>query len=710
MLLAKPVEAALPRLQGRYTQLAGKLSTIHTARPIRRVSSHSWTSVSSRGYLKYVASVPEELASKLREDCQHKRRQEGGALFLPNATAAYLTLTNQERKLFAFLKETMRTKYPQAQLRVAGGWVRDKLLGVQSGDIDIAVDVVSGVRLSHLIEERFADIYATPADTAAMSINEVEKTEPLVAGVQLPSISVTKLNPDQSKHLETAIMKLYGLELNFAQLRTDSYDLESRIPQIKNASPMEDAFRRDFTINSIFYNIMTDTIEDFTGRGIASLLSRSVNTPLPPLETLKDDPLRALRAIRFAARLGFDIEPTLLECIKDPKVHHMLVTKVTPPRIGVELQKMLSPYVSSSSLIDTSCSDLSPSSHNLNTGHSETAPENNPMQALSHLVETGLYKIIFNSASWQLEPGDASAWTPESTQIGTQLCNYLYHIFNSVDRHRAEVSQTMTSMELSVMLTMAFLHPIIGHTYNNTEKEADHGRIAWVNAFKASLQYPLHQVFAVTRAMDDLKFLPGFVDDIFKDMDSQQISGTSNNPTREIDASSKSSFSRTSSTPPSHSLGPTSHPLRPSSSLPSQVYLDAAIAALQDDCRREKLGIWLRSAPPCWRSYLLWSRVLRLPNTAVDFSKELPPHWLMEGFTRELALIDAVEQSGLLKARTIKPFFDGHQLQQLLGIPRGPAVGETLRRQIAYQVVHLDASKSDIERFLLTLKKQTPPL
>ena len=60
--------------------------------------------------------------------------------------------------------------------------------------------------------------------------------------------------------------------------------------------------RRDLTINALFYNVNDGQVEDFTGRGLRDLQNRVVDTPLDPLVTLKDDPLRSLRAVRFAAR------------------------------------------------------------------------------------------------------------------------------------------------------------------------------------------------------------------------------------------------------------------------------------------------------------------------------------------------------------------------------------------------------------------------
>ena len=82
-------------------------------------------------------------------------------------------------------------------------------------------------------------------------------------------------------------------------LRKEEYDDSSRIPSISIGTPLEDAYRRDLTINSLFYNVNTGTVEDFTMRGVSDLHDRLVRTPLPAIETFREDPLRLLRAVRF---------------------------------------------------------------------------------------------------------------------------------------------------------------------------------------------------------------------------------------------------------------------------------------------------------------------------------------------------------------------------------------------------------------------------
>ena len=127
---------------------------------------------------------------------------------------------------------------------------------------------------------------------------------------------VVKQNPKKSKHLETANVAILGYSIDFVNLRTESYSQDSRIPQVTFGTPQEgillyttilDSNRRDLTINSLYYNIHTNQIEDYSGKidknkigkGLQDLKNRVIRTPLDPYITFKDDPLRMLRCIRL---------------------------------------------------------------------------------------------------------------------------------------------------------------------------------------------------------------------------------------------------------------------------------------------------------------------------------------------------------------------------------------------------------------------------
>ncbi|KAJ1921042.1 CCA tRNA nucleotidyltransferase, mitochondrial [Mycoemilia scoparia] len=222
------------------------------------------------------------------------------------------------RRVSDHLKFTQPDKEPPV-LRVAGGWVRDKLLKRECHDLDIAVNSMTGYEL-------------------ATHVNDFLKSE----GINTKHIAKIQLNPERSKHLETATTIIFGLSIDFANLRSEKYNTDSRIPTIEFGTPYEDACRRDTTMNALFYNIHTEKVEDFTEKGLDDLRDGIIRTPLAPFETFRDDPLRVLRVIRFASRFNFKIVEEAIEAMKRPEIKSDLAIKVSRERVGVELDKMLS--------------------------------------------------------------------------------------------------------------------------------------------------------------------------------------------------------------------------------------------------------------------------------------------------------------------------------------------------------------------------------
>lgn len=149
-----------------------------------------------------------------------------------------------------------------------------------------------------------------------------------------------KANNEKSKHLETATIRVEGLMIDLVNLRSEVYTEGSRVPQIEIGTPTEDAYRRDLTINSMFYNINDQLVEDFTEQGISDLKKGILRTPMEPVQTFLDDPLRVLRVIRFANRFEFDMVPELLVAAKNTDVRDCILNKISYERLGIELDKM----------------------------------------------------------------------------------------------------------------------------------------------------------------------------------------------------------------------------------------------------------------------------------------------------------------------------------------------------------------------------------
>ena len=214
-------------------------------------------------------------------------------------------------------------EHTRPELRFAGGWVRDKLLGTISDDIDVCIDNMTGYNFANLAKAFVSSKY--DSETAQKMLGRLAKIE---------------VNPEKSKHLETTVMRVFGLHLDFVNLRKEVYDESSRTPSMTFGTAEEDALRRDSTVNSLFFNLTSLEVEDFTGRGIDDLEHQIIKTPLAPLETFRDDPLRVLRHIRFASRLGFTIAPEDKQAMSDPAIQKALKLKISRERIGVEVEKM----------------------------------------------------------------------------------------------------------------------------------------------------------------------------------------------------------------------------------------------------------------------------------------------------------------------------------------------------------------------------------
>ncbi|KAI3726299.1 hypothetical protein L1987_66096 [Smallanthus sonchifolius] len=236
---------------------------------------------------------------------------------LPVVVKESIDLTDKEKRIFDRLLEVLHHFKLETKLRVAGGWVCDKLLGKECYDIDIALDDMLGRDFCEKVNE-----YLTST------------------GEEAQGVGVIQSNPDQSKHLETARMRLFDVWIDFVNLRSEDYAENSRIPTMQFGSAEQDAYRRDLTINSLFYNINTSSVEDFTGRGLNDLKSGKIVTPLPPKETFLDDPLRVLRAIRFSARFEFEMVEELKVAAADNDVKSAIADKISRERISHEIDLM----------------------------------------------------------------------------------------------------------------------------------------------------------------------------------------------------------------------------------------------------------------------------------------------------------------------------------------------------------------------------------
>ena len=189
---------------------------------------------------------------------------------------------------------------------VVGGFVRDSLLGRECKDIDI-VCLGSGIGLAEEVAKRF-------------NLSE-------------QSVSIFK-------NFGTAMLKVDDWDLEFVGARKESYQRDSRKPLVLEGSLEDDQNRRDFTINalavSINQNSWGNLLDPFGG--IDDLNAKLIRTPLEPRITFSDDPLRMMRAVRFATQLGFDIFPETFEALTTEKNRLAIISM---ERISEELNKII---------------------------------------------------------------------------------------------------------------------------------------------------------------------------------------------------------------------------------------------------------------------------------------------------------------------------------------------------------------------------------
>jgi poly(A) polymerase len=222
-----------------------------------------------------------------------------------------------EHPLFHLVSETAREVGVRAF--VIGGYVRDCFLGRANKDIDIVVEMPGQVGHDGVVRP----------------------------GILLAEAIGKKCHARVSvfKNFGTAMLRYHGIEVEFVGARKESYHRDSRKPIVEDGTLEEDQLRRDFTINAMAFSLQAKdygALVDPFG-GIKDLAAGIIRTPLEPEQTYSDDPLRMLRAIRFAARLStderkFTIVPESLEAMKVMAERLQILSK---ERIVEELNKML---------------------------------------------------------------------------------------------------------------------------------------------------------------------------------------------------------------------------------------------------------------------------------------------------------------------------------------------------------------------------------
>lgn len=208
-----------------------------------------------------------------------------------------------QHRIFSIIAEEAEAMNHQAF--VVGGFVRDIFLKRESKDIDIVV-IGSGIDLAQNVANRLGD----------------------------------KVSVSIFRNFGTAMIKFDGLEIEFVGARKESYRLDSRKPIVEEGTLEDDQKRRDFTINAMAIHLRPSNFGELVDpfNGVEDLENKTIKTPLDPDVTFSDDPLRMMRAIRFASQLHFQITNEALNSITK---NCERIKIVSAERISDELNKII---------------------------------------------------------------------------------------------------------------------------------------------------------------------------------------------------------------------------------------------------------------------------------------------------------------------------------------------------------------------------------
>ncbi|MFN3961711.1 MAG: CCA tRNA nucleotidyltransferase [Fimbriimonadaceae bacterium] len=192
----------------------------------------------------------------------------------------------------------------QGHLFLVGGGVRDALLGKgQSADLDLVTTKDAPTLARHLFD-----------------------------------IGVSDIPPVTYERFGTAMVQVAGAQIELVTARRESYRGDSRKPEVEPATILEDAQRRDFTINTLLQDIFTGEVLDPLGVAREDLAAGILRTPLDPVHTFREDPLRMLRAVRFRWQLDLQYAEGLAEAIQAEASRLSIISQ---ERIRDELVKMM---------------------------------------------------------------------------------------------------------------------------------------------------------------------------------------------------------------------------------------------------------------------------------------------------------------------------------------------------------------------------------
>ena len=222
-----------------------------------------------------------------------------------------------EKTAEKFLSDIIKKSPFKGKVYIAGGYVRDEMMGLDPKDIDIVVELPEGgIKFAEYITKKMG--------------NYKKGSNPVV----FPKFGTAKFNLVGN----VDGIDLSDIEIEAVMSRSEEYISGSRKPNVKPGTLKQDVERRDFTVNSLLKDLTTGEIIDLTGSGKDDLKKGVIRTPLDPDVIFTEDPLRMLRAIRFTAKYKWSLP---LFMIKSIKKNSAKIKNISNERIKDELDKML---------------------------------------------------------------------------------------------------------------------------------------------------------------------------------------------------------------------------------------------------------------------------------------------------------------------------------------------------------------------------------
>jgi len=566
----------------------------------------------------------------------------------------------------------------QLELRVAGGWVRDKLLGLETHDVDIAINKLTGAQFARLVQQYQA---------LAHRRGDGQDSEPHRKQRQ-SKIGIIAANPEQSKHLETATMVVCGIEVDFTNLRSEEvYEVHSRIPIVKFGTPLEDALRRDFTVNALFYNLLSRQVEDFTGRGMRDLQQGRLVTPLCPLTTFRDDPLRVLRAVRFAVRYSFELDHGLRNSAQNDEIHKALHVKVSRERVGKELEGMLSGKGAAPirALQLISQLKLAGPVFALPVEHRDG------VTAVFGVVETSTTTVSSTNVRALSERSrgmyyreDMSSDSPEARHIRErgweESVAYLQLLPDVVERFQQRLASptvvatpssdgnasaaagaitSTTQLDCRLLPLAVFLLPFRQLRYRHQATKNRQCRESWAVSyvFRDGIKFKNKDVQAVTTLMESLDSVLTYLTEYAIQQRQQQQQS------------------------------------------------DSALAA-----ERLRAGLLLRSTKELWVTSLALATVVKCRQSQLGhdglFGSQQPAGGAVDWTEISLNLYQQILSIGLDGCWKMRPLLDGKAVIQALDLPRGPEIGTYLDEQMRWMLLNPAGTREQCRDHLMSVKRR----